>query len=105
MVPVEGKLVDNETRCVHYNSSLDIIAIKFKCCNTFYPCFKCHQESADHEAVVWLKNEGDEKAILCGLCQTTITINQYLTSKNTCPNCNSLFNPSCKLHYHLYFEY
>ncbi len=30
---VKGKLVDDQTRCVHYRSTLDVIAIKFKCCN------------------------------------------------------------------------
>ena len=29
---VYGSIVDHETRCIHYHTQLDIIAIKFKCC-------------------------------------------------------------------------
>lgn len=104
MVQVKGKLVDDQTRCVHYKSQLDIIAIKFKCCDTYYPCFTCHLESTDHEAQAWPSNELAIKAILCGVCKTEITIESYLESDNHCPNCNAPFNPKCKLHYHLYFD-
>jgi uncharacterized CHY-type Zn-finger protein len=104
MVKVEGQLVDGETRCVHYQSELDIIAIKFKCCNAYFPCFNCHSEFAKHEAQVWPRNEFNTLAVLCGLCKTEISIDHYLNSDNHCPNCNSPFNPRCKLHHPLYFE-
>ena len=42
---IKGKPVDKQTRCEHYQSELDIIAIKFKCCNDYYPCFSCHAET------------------------------------------------------------
>ena len=45
---LKGLLVDSETRCEHYHSLLDIIAIKCKCCNTFYPCYQCHQFCESH---------------------------------------------------------
>ena len=54
-ITIKGKLVDDQTRCVHYQSELDIIAIKFKCCDTYYPCYSCHQEDADHLAQIWRK--------------------------------------------------
>lgn len=104
MVVVKGKTIDNKTRCIHYHSALDIIAIKFKCCNTYYPCFQCHQESVNHTAQVWLKADFDNHAILCGNCMSEMTIQQYKTSNYTCPNCLALFNPKCVLHDHLYFE-
>jgi uncharacterized CHY-type Zn-finger protein len=101
---VKGKKVDDHTRCVHYHSLLDVIAIKFKCCGEYYPCYNCHEEEAMHEAEVWKKNEFDTKAILCGVCKNEMTIREYLDSRNLCPYCDASFNPGCSNHYHLYFE-
>ncbi|MFB1097296.1 CHY zinc finger protein [Terribacillus sp. JSM ZJ617] len=103
MCHVHGKTVDAETRCVHYHSPLDVIAIKFACCNQFYPCHQCHEETAGHEAIVWPKDQFDEKAILCGVCKATLRIDQYMDTDH-CPACDAAFNPGCQLHYHLYFE-
>lgn len=101
---VNGKLIDSETRCAHYNSPLDIIAIKMKCCIQYYACIDCHNELETHEVIIWSKNEFDTKAILCGACKAELTINEYLACDNTCPNCKSLFNPKCSNHYHYYFD-
>jgi uncharacterized CHY-type Zn-finger protein len=103
-INVFGKPVDNQTRCVHWHSELDIIAIKFKCCEKYYPCFSCHEEEADHAHQVWPKSEFDQKAILCGACGKELSIQDYMASNNTCPHCKSSFNPGCSKHYHLYFE-
>jgi uncharacterized CHY-type Zn-finger protein len=86
-INVFGKTVDDQTRCVHWHSELDIIAIKFKCCDKYYPCFSCHEEEADHEHQVWPKEEFDQKAILCGVCGNELTITDYMASNNTCPTC------------------
>jgi uncharacterized CHY-type Zn-finger protein len=101
---IQGKTIDNETRCVHYHSDLDIIAIKFKCCGDYYPCFSCHEEAVDHVAQTWQKDEFDTFAIICGICKHELTIHQYLQSDSTCPNCQAAFNPKCSNHYHLYFD-
>jgi len=101
---VKGKLVDDYTRCVHYQSPLDVIAIKFRCCLEYYPCYECHEEVAGHKSEVWAKNEFDTKAILCGVCNYEMTVHEYLASNNRCPHCGSAFNPNCSKHYHLYFE-
>jgi uncharacterized CHY-type Zn-finger protein len=103
-VLVKGQVIDDQTRCSHYHTQLDIIALKFKCCNTYYPCYSCHQEKADHSATTWELNERSEKAVLCGVCGNELTIQEYLNSNNTCGKCQSLFNPNCKKHYHLYFK-
>ena len=100
---VKGKVIDNQTRCSHYHTDLDIIAIKFKCCDTYFPCYSCHKETADHEAITWPENEWDKKAILCGVCGHELTVKEYMDSNNTCPLCQSSFNPNCKKHYDLYF--
>jgi uncharacterized CHY-type Zn-finger protein len=103
-INIYGKPVDQQTRCVHWHSQLDVIAIKFKCCDKYYPCFSCHEETADHKPEVWPKSEFDSKGILCGVCGTELKINEYMESNNTCPKCKAAFNPSCSKHYHLYFE-
>jgi uncharacterized CHY-type Zn-finger protein len=53
---VRGVDVGPETRCRHYDSDLDVIAVRFPCCGTFYPCYECHLVAADHEPERW----GDE---------------------------------------------
>lgn len=103
-IDVYGKVIDDNTRCEHYHSALDIIAIKFKCCDIYYPCYQCHQETADHVAQAWSQNEWDTKAILCGVCKTELTINEYMRAGNYCLNCKAVFNPDCSKHYHLYFQ-
>ena len=102
-IQVKGKVVDEHTRCVHYHSSKDIIAIRMKCCNEYYPCIHCHNEEAGHAAEVWIANEFNTEAILCGDCYTEMTINHYLQSNHQCPFCKASFNPGCSNHYHFYF--
>ncbi|WP_373285558.1 CHY zinc finger protein [Paraliobacillus quinghaiensis] len=103
-INVHGALIDKQTRCKHYDKPIDIIAIKFKCCETYYPCYKCHAEEADHQAKVWGREEFDHKAILCGKCGEELTINEYLNSNSSCSCCNASFNPGCQKHKYLYFE-
>ena len=103
-IEVYGKIIDDNTRCEHYHSPVDISAIKFKCCGHYYPCFQCHEETAGHAAQTWNKSEWNIKAILCGKCKTELTINEYMRSGNQCPKCGSTFNPNCSKHYHLYFQ-
>jgi uncharacterized CHY-type Zn-finger protein len=101
---IDGSEVDPQTRCLHYHGETDIIAIKFKCCGSWYPCFECHTAVAGHDATVWPVNEFDEPAILCGNCGVDLTIDQYLDCDAICPECKARFNPGCANHYHLYFE-
>ena len=101
---VFGVDVDPQTRCAHYSNDLDIIAIKFKCCGRWYPCFECHGESAGHVAAVWPKAEFSEAAILCGACGAQLSISEYLLCDSRCPKCGSPSNPGYANHYHLYFE-
>lgn len=45
VVQVIGKPIDHQIRCIHYHTTNDIIAIKFKCCDQYYPCYSCHDET------------------------------------------------------------
>ena len=101
---VRGIDVDPQTRCAHYHSALDIIAIRMKCCDEYYACKECHEALAGHPIEVWPRAEWNEKAILCGACGTDLTINEYLGSAYRCPACGAAFNPGCGRHAHFYFE-
>ncbi|WP_416147958.1 CHY zinc finger protein [Salipaludibacillus sp. HK11] len=103
-IEVKGKLVDNETRCEHYHSERDRIAIKFKCCNTYYSCIYCHEERTNHPVVRWEKIDFKQQAVLCGSCGIEISIDDYLHTPEHCPTCKLSFNPGCKNHHHFYFE-
>jgi uncharacterized CHY-type Zn-finger protein len=98
-----GSPVDDETRCVHYRTALDVVAIKFWCCREYYPCHLCHEEAADHPAQQWPAAEQGAEGILCGVCQHQLAITDYLRVDG-CPRCGAAFNPGCRLHAELYFE-
>ncbi|MDN4606253.1 CHY zinc finger protein [Sporosarcina highlanderae] len=102
-VEIRGSVIDEETRCTHYHSELDIIAIKFYCCKTYFPCYSCHEESGCGDHKVWPAEMFDEKVVLCGKCKDELTVNQY-KSGHGCPSCRADFNPKCRLHWELYFE-
>lgn len=101
---VRGLDVDAETRCAHWHSPLDIVAIKFKCCGEWYACYDCHMELADHDAVPWPPGERDDPAIRCGSCRGNLTSSEYLACDSRCTRCGAEFNPGCAKHYDLYFQ-
>ncbi|MCX7986229.1 MAG: CHY zinc finger protein [Bacteroidales bacterium] len=102
-IQVHGLKLDRNTRCKHYNSEVDVIAIRMKCCNKYYACNSCHNELELHEINPWTQSEFNEKAILCGKCGKELTISEYLSSNSRCPNCDANFNPNCSKHYPIYF--
>ena len=101
---VNGIDLDPQTRCAHYNKPIDVIAIKMKCCGLYYPCKDCHEALAGHDLEVWLREEWDQLAVLCGCCGTELSIRTYMECGNICPACRAQFNPGCRNHYHFYFE-
>lgn len=100
---VLGPTVDDETRCIHYRTPLDVIAIRFACCGEYYPCHLCHAEAAGHPAAQWPLEDRGERAVLCGVCRHELRIDEYLVA-DACPSCGAAFNPGCKLHTELYFQ-
>ncbi|MGN8026832.1 CHY zinc finger protein [Microbacterium sp. 22242] len=99
---VRGRVVDEQTRCVHYRTELDIVAIRFACCGEYYPCHLCHEETAGHAAQRWPGDARATKAVLCGACGAELSIAEYVAT-TSCPCCSAAFNPGCALHEHLYF--
>ncbi|WP_449278789.1 CHY zinc finger protein [Leucobacter sp. GX24907] len=100
---VLGATIDEQTRCIHYSSESDVIALQFKCCGDFYPCFACH-EAAEHPATRWAAQDRAARAVLCGVCRHLLSIDDYLTA-TVCPDCDAQFNPGCLLHHDLYFDF
>jgi uncharacterized CHY-type Zn-finger protein len=100
---VLGRDLDPQTRCAHWHSPLDIIAIRMKCCGAYWACRACHDELAGHEAAVWPVAEWDQPAILCGACKAQLSVKEYLACDSRCPRCGAGFNPGCARHKHLYF--
>src|SRR5260370_35494239 len=88
-----GLDVDYQTRCEHSASALDVLALRFKCCEAYYACVECHDALAGHEVKVWGKLDHDAKILLCGACRTEFTIRTLLRCNDRCPNCNTAVNP------------
>jgi uncharacterized CHY-type Zn-finger protein len=120
---VRGVEVGPETRCVHYDTERDVVALRFACCEAFYPCFKCHETAADHPAER-LPVESEASAVLCGVCGTELTPKEFVEGEQTdglrtskdersesfgsdheCPECGVGFNPGCADHYERYFDF
>ncbi len=104
MIEIHGSLVDEQTRCVHYNTPLDVVAIKFKCCGRYYACYLCHAKSELHDVTCWNIADYARQAIFCGVCKVLLTIEEYLSCGFSCPSCRSSFNSGCAKHYDIYFE-
>jgi len=114
---VYGQAIDDQTRCVHWNSSRDVVAIKMHCCQRFYPCHSCHQQQTDtaqHTHTVWPRDEWQQPAVLCGVCKSQLSVQEYVSvygsysaqcaSSTSCPHCKASWNPGCGKHLHLYFD-
>lgn len=101
---VRGVGLDPETRCTHYASERDVVAIRFACCDTYYPCFRCHSAVTDHEPEPIPEREFDAPGVLCGVCGTALTVRSYLACDHECPACGAAFNPGCVAHHDRYFE-
>mgnify|MGYP000554188838 CR=1 FL=1 len=102
-VPLGGVRVDAETRCEHYDTALDVVAIRFPCCDRYFSCFRCHAALADHDAERVPRDSFDDPAVLCGSCGATLSVHEYFDCQDTCPVCDAAFNPGCRRHRDRYF--
>jgi len=103
-VPLRGVGVDAETRCAHYDTVRDVVALRFPCCDAYFPCFRCHDAVTDHDSERVPRGAFDEPAVICGLCGTTFSVRTYLDCEDTCPDCDGSFNPGCRRHHDRYFD-
>lgn len=100
---INGLTIDAESRCVHYGGPRDVVAIKCYCCDSYYPCYRCHEARADHPLQPWPRHRFDANAILCGACGTQMSITTYLQVQ-ACPHCSHAFNAGCGSHHAIYFQ-
>lgn len=94
---------DEHARCKHYGLPVDVVAMKYACCESYYACHLCHAELADHPAQRWPATRFDDPATLCGICGSTMTVTSYLVA-DECPSCHAPFNPGCRNHRSIYFD-
>ncbi|NEU57973.1 CHY zinc finger protein [Halorussus sp. MSC15.2] len=99
-----GVEVGPETRCAHYDTDRDVVALRFACCDEYYPCFRCHDAAADHDAER-VSVESSASAVLCGVCGAELTPREFVDGTHECPECGVEFNPGCADHYELYFDF
>jgi len=104
-VPLRGVAVGPETRCAHYDGPRDVIAIRFACCEVYYPCFRCHAETTDHAPTRWPHGRRHESVVLCGVCSCSMSAAVYLRADHTCPHCGADFNSGCVAHHDRYFAF
>ncbi|MGT2846240.1 CHY zinc finger protein [Streptococcus massiliensis] len=103
MIKVYGVNLDKETRCQHYHTDLDIVALKCFTCQKYYACYQCHDFLNEHSFTAYPKSLTSDKVVLCGVCQSELTLAQY-ESATHCPFCGRAFNPRCQLHKDIYFR-
>jgi len=101
---VRGVEVGPETRCDHYATGRDVVALRFACCEAYSPCFRCHETATDHEAER-LPVDSSVSAVLCGVCGAELTPREFVNGEHRCPECDAPFNPGCADHYDLYFDF
>lgn len=102
-VPLGGVAVDGETRCAHYDAAVDVVALRFHCCDRYYPCVRCHESVIDHDTERVPREAFDDPAVLCGVCGATLSVRAYLDCDDACPACGAAFNPDCRRHRDRYF--
>ncbi|WP_192496797.1 CHY zinc finger protein [Pseudoclavibacter sp. CFCC 14310] len=105
-LPVRGVDLDPASRCAHWHTELDIVALRFACCDTYWACTECHAQLADHAALPWPVDRA-QPAVRCGGCGSQFNASAYLTTMETiepcCPVCGAAFNPRCSRHHDIYF--
>ena len=101
---VRGVGVGPETRCAHYGGPRDVVAIRFACCDAYYPCVRCHAAVADHDAERVPRAAFDDAGVLCGRCGAALSVRTFVEGDHACPDCGAAFNPGCANHYDRYFE-
>jgi uncharacterized CHY-type Zn-finger protein len=99
-----GLDLDAASRCRHWHSPLDIVAMRFKCCGKFFACADCHEALAGHSIERWTPADTEQVVARCGQCGLCMTLSGYLTCDDSCPGCRAPFNPGCRKHRGIYFE-
>ncbi|MFD0845206.1 CHY zinc finger protein [Streptococcus saliviloxodontae] len=100
---IYGLDLDRESRCRHYHSQLDIVALKCFLCQRYYACYKCHNACQNHSFAPYPLSRREDLVVICGVCHKEMTIADY-KEVSACVACQSPFNPRCHLHEAIYFK-
>ena len=49
IMKIYGIQLDQAGRCRHYHSEADVVALRCCQCHKYYACYKCHDESENHD--------------------------------------------------------
>ncbi len=96
---IYGFLTDEEGRCAHYHSPVDVAALRCGACGRYYSCYQCHDALEDHPFMAAAAE--DSHPVLCGACGRGLSREEY--QQGRCPYCGQSFNPGCRQHYSIYF--
>lgn len=100
---IYGELLDHESRCRHYHTVLDIVALKCWSCRRYYACYQCHDQFECHDFTPYPRTRKEDKVVICGVCHKEMSIASY-EEASACPRCGSAFNPACHKHKEIYFS-
>ena len=81
IMKIYGIQLDQAGRCLHYHSEADVVALRCRQCHKYYSCYKCHDESENHDFKP--ADTSDPVPVLCGNCMNQLTRNQY--EQGFCP--------------------
>lgn len=91
--------LDQEYRCLHYHTTLDIVGLKCAFYQTYYACYHCHDQLTEHAFVP--TGPAEMFPVICGHCRKLLSRAGYACGH--CPYCQSPFNPACHRHKDIYF--
>ncbi|UUE18379.1 hypothetical protein LQZ13_02845 [Leuconostoc mesenteroides] len=99
---IKGINLDQQVRCKHWHTDVDVVANRCAKCRKYYACYLCHDALNTHPFVP-VSLDTEETAVCCGVCLHQMTPAQYLHAHYQCPKCHHLFNAQCALHKNTYF--
>ncbi len=67
--------LDQEYRCLHYHTPLDIVGLKCAFCQTYYACYHCHDQLTDHAFVP--TGHQETSPVICGHCRKLLSLAEY----------------------------
>ena len=104
--PIDGLELQRhgESRCAHWHSALDVLAIQAPCCGRYYACASCHDACETHALEPWPASTSlEQRALQCGVCRHLFSIQTYISGPEPpccpSPSCGAAMNPGCKLHW------
>ncbi|MGO3522530.1 MAG: CHY zinc finger protein [Leuconostoc mesenteroides] len=74
---IKGINLDQQGRCKHWHTDVDVVANRCAKCRKYYACYLCHDALNTHPFVP-VSLDTEETAVCCGVCLHQMTPAQYL---------------------------